>query len=75
MHPVQCMAFAKLSLVEIFKAKHSATFSDRVPLGACDRAMEEETLFKIQGTFGDFCTVETFLDVLLPEMAKVGEAL
>lgn len=56
--PVQCMAFAKLSLVEIFKAKNSTTFSGRVLLGACDRAVEEEILFKIQETFGYFSTVE-----------------
>lgn len=75
LHPVQRMAFAKLSLVEIFKAKHSAASSGRVPLGACDRAVKEETLLRIQETFGDFCTVETFLDFLLRGTAKVGEAL
>lgn len=72
LHPVQCMAFAKLSL---FKAKHNPAFSARVYLGACDRAVEEEILFKIQEIFGDFCTVKTFSDVLLCGMAKVGEAL
>lgn len=75
LHPVQCMAFSKISLVEIFKAKHSTAFSGRVPLGACDRAVEEDIRFEIQETFGDFCTVESFLDILLCGMAKVGEAL
>lgn len=69
------MAFTKLSLVEIFKAKHNAAFSGRVPLGTCDRAGEEETLFKIQETCGDFCILQTFLDVLYVELQKVGEAL
>lgn len=54
LHPVQCMAFAKLSLVEISKAKHNAAFSCRVPLGACDRAGEEEILFKNPRDFWRF---------------------
>lgn len=75
LHPVQYMAFAKFSLVEIFKAKHSPAFSARVLLGACDSAVEEEMLFKAQETSGDFCSVKTLSDVLLHGMAKVGEAL
>lgn len=59
------MAFAKLSLAEIFKAKLSTAFSGRVPLRAYGTAVEEEMLFKIQEGFGDFCTGETFLDILL----------
>lgn len=69
------MAFAKLSLVEIFKAKLSCAFSGRVLLMACGRAVEEEILFKIQEAFGDFCTGEAFLDVLLSGRAKVEEGL
>lgn len=69
------MPFAKLSLVEIFKAKLSTAFSGRVPLRACGRAGEEEMLFKIQGAFGGFSTWETFLAVLLSGRAKVEEGL
>ena len=75
LHPLGCMAFAKLSLVEIFKAKLSTAFSGRVPLRSRGRAVEEEILFKIQEAFGDFCTEETFSDVLLSGRAKVEEGL
>lgn len=75
LHPLWCMAFAKLSLVEIFKAKLSCAFSGRVLLMACGRAVEEEILLKIQEAFGDFCTGEAFLDVLLSGRAKVEEGL
>lgn len=68
------MAFAKLSLVGIFKAKLSTTFSGRVLLRACSTDVAEEIIFKIQEYFGDFCTGETFLDVLLSGRAKL-EAL
>lgn len=74
LHPVQCMAFAKLSLVEISKAKHNAAFSCRVPLGACDRAGEEEILFKNPRDFWRFLHSADILDVLLCGLAKSGRS-
>jgi len=42
---------------------------------AWSRALEEEILFKIQEAFGDFCTGEVFLDILLSGWAKVRGGL
>lgn len=66
LHHLQCMAFTGRD----FQGK-AQQFSGRVPLRACGRAGEEEVLFKIQGAFGDFCTRETFLDLLLRVRTKV----
>lgn len=59
------MSFAKLSLVEIFKAKVSTAFSGRAPLRASGRAVEEKILFKIKEGFGHFKPGEIFFNVLL----------